>query len=661
VTAGTRFGSGGGAAEPGLQAWSDRPFSVVGTATYYEDKRGVDDAEEAYQIDNVAPGTAISPKAFNSFEQRWYQYHRARKAFGLDLGYQPDGLNSWYLRAFTSGYTETVERQRLVWNFAGAATYPDANGNFSDQATEFDKTLRDHKERIGERVIAFGGKHLIDDKVLDYRLGFTRGQDEGLYDRNTSFAYVPASPIPLTYNNGNANYPSFSLAPGANPYNPSASPYTLSGMRDQQFSIIDKEKAVSVNLMVPTQWTTMDGENIKVGANARMRTRDNPGNFNSSYNPAALNLSSFLGTASSIGFYDGHYNNGPQISPSAVTSLYGANSPYFVSAGYDPASAQFAAEDVYAMYGQYEFGTGPWSFVGGARGEATRARYSGNTVQGSTVTATSVGHEYNNLFPSLQARYAFDNNLIGRAALSTNIARPTFNQTNAATVINDAAATIITGNPSLKPTTAVNFDLSLERYLPHGGILSVGLFDKELSDYIVQSTAFPVIGGTRYLQNSYANDNGSSYARGIEFNYEQHYTMLSGLLGGLGTSANWTLLDSRFQIRPGESANLPLSSRNTANLALFYERDGLKLRLAGYYVGRNLFGVGGNAAQDVYAEARTLLDLGASYAIDRQLAVYLNVKNLTNEPLKYSEGTSDRLVQREFYGVTFQTGLNFNY
>jgi outer membrane receptor protein involved in Fe transport len=95
--------------------------------------------------------------------------------------------------------------------------------------------------------------------------------------------------------------------------------------------------------------------------------------------------------------------------------------------------------------------------------------------------------------------------------------------------------------------------------------------------------------------------------------------------------------------------------------ALFDEREGLKLRIAGYYVGRNLFGVGGNAAQDVYAEARTLLDVGASYAIDRQLGVYLNVKNLTNEPLKYSEGTSDRLVQREFYGVTFQTGLNFNY
>lgn len=665
LTAGTRFG--GSAAAPAdntLQAYSDKPFSVVGTATYYEDKRGIDDAEEAYQIDGVPAGTAISPKAFNSFEQRWYQYHRIRKAFGLDLGYQPDANNSWYLRAFTSGYTETVERQRLVWNFAGNATFPDANGNFSDQVTGFDKTLRDHEERIGERVIAFGGKHLFDDKVFDYRLGFTRGQDEGLYDRNTTFSYAPANPIPVSYNNSDANYPSFSLPSGVNPFNPAVSSYLLGGLRDQQFSIIDQEKAVSANLKLPTQWTALDGENIKVGVNARMRTRNNPGNFNSSYNPAPLDLVNFQASPP-IGFYDGHYNNGPQISAPAVAALYGSTSPYYGGSAYDPSSTQDLSEDVYALYGQYEFGFGNWSFIGGARAEATRAKYSGNLLQvnatSTTVTPITSSHDYNNLFPQIQGRYTFTPDLIGRVALSTNIARPTFNQVNAATVIDNGGLTITTGNPNLKPTTAVNFDLSLEQYLPHGGIMSVGLFDKEFSDYIIQSGSHPVINGSIYTETSYSNDNGSSYARGIELNYEQRYTMLPGAFGGLGTSANYTFVDSRFQIRPGEYSTLPLAARNTANLALFYERDGLNLRLALYYVGRNLFGVGGNASQDNFAEARTLLDFGGSYAIDKQVSVYLNLKNLNNAPLKYSEGSSDRLIQREFYGVTMQAGVNLNY
>jgi hypothetical protein len=40
--------------------------------------------------------------------------------------------------------------------------------------------------------------------------------------------------------------------------------------------------------------------------------------------------------------------------------------------------------------------------------------------------------------------------------------------------------------------------------------------------------------------------------------------------------------------------------------------------------------------------------------------VYLNLKNLTNTPLKFTEGpTDDRVIQREFYGITVQAGFNY--
>ena len=52
-----------------------------------------------------------------------------------------------------------------------------------------------------------------------------------------------------------------------------------------------------------------------------------------------------------------------------------------------------------------------------------------------------------------------------------------------------------------------NFDLSFEHYLPHGGIVSVGLFDKALRDYIVSRI------GSRTFANSSRADSTSSSDR----------------------------------------------------------------------------------------------------------------------------------------------------
>ena len=136
---------------------------------------------------------------------------------------------------------------------------------------------------------------------------------------------------------------------------------------------------------------------------------------------------------------------------------------------------------------------------------------------------------------------------------------------------------------------------------------------------------------------------------------------MPGFWSGLGTSANYTYVTSDFEIRPAEHALLPSTSKNTANLALFYEKDGLNVRLGVYYVSRNLFSIGGSAATDVFSEARTSVDLGTSYAFDKNLSVYVNAKNLSNTPLKFTEGSDNRPIQREYYGITMTAGLQLNY
>ena len=69
--------------------------------------------------------------------------------------------------------------------------------------------------------------------------------------------------------------------------------------------------------------------------------------------------------------------------------------------------------------------------------------------------------------------------------------------------------------------------------------------------------------------------------------------------------------------------------------------------------------MGPSAATDVWTQERLYVDFGSQYQISDMFSVYFNAKNLTNTALKFTEGPADnRVIQREFYGVTLQAGVN---
>jgi len=113
------------------------------------------------------------------------------------------------------------------------------------------------------------------------------------------------------------------------------------------------------------------------------------------------------------------------------------------------------------------------------------------------------------------------------------------------------------------------------------------------------------------------------------------------------------------------SQPLPGTFELTSNAALFYEKGPINLRLAMQYESKALFGVGGSPttfsyatiATDVYQDKRMTLDLSGSYEFTRNVKFYASVKNLTDAPLRFYEGTSNRPIQREFYGQTYEAGV----
>lgn len=658
---GGRFGTGSGKTD-GLQSYADLPFSLVLSGAYYEDKRGIDDVEPSFLDDGVH-----SPYAYSSIEQRYYQYKRKRHGVGIDFGFQPDADDSYYVRAFDAGYTETVLRNRLAINLDGNPVQQGSQLVDGLSAGGFDKTLRDEKERIDNKVFVIGGKNSIDHKTLDYRLGYTHGSYVKLYDYNSDFNYTPADGATIQYDHsGRGSTPAFTIA-GADYLNPAN--YVLAGFQNSTTDIQDKEYSAAVNLNLPVAWGGFDTESFKVGANARLRTRNAAGQPYSYAKLPALGLNS-ASSGGNVGFYDGQYQNGPQLSSGYLQNLLGPQSISDSNRLNAAMQYQRDKEDVYAAYGQYQMKSGRLGIVGGVRAERTRADYAGNAkltdASGNTSLApVDYAHSYNDWFPSAQLRYELDDATLLRLAYSTAIARPGFNQISPSLTIDVGAGRVSQGNPELKPTTSNNLDLSIERYLPHAGILSAGVFYKDIKDYIanrMSTRTFPnsglyagLTGPVRF--NSWTNLD-KSHAAGLELNYEQRFKDLPGIWGGLGAGFNYTFVDSSFEIRPGETAMLPSTSRHTANASVFYERHGLNLRLGGYYLTRNLWAIGGDSATDVFSEPRFSLDFGSSYALTDTVSLYFNAKNLTNTALKFAEGSSDRTIQREFYGATYQLGLN---
>jgi outer membrane receptor protein involved in Fe transport len=88
----------------------------------------------------------------------------------------------------------------------------------------------------------------------------------------------------------------------------------------------------------------------------------------------------------------------------------------------------------------------------------------------------------------------------------------------------------------------------------------------------------------------------------------------------------------------------------------------VSVTLGAYYTSKNIFGVGGSAALDIWTQERFSVDIGSQYKITEPFSVYLNAKNLTNTALKLTEGPGpNRVIQREFYGVTLQFGGTYKF
>ena len=669
AAAGARFGfgssglhvEGGGGDEPVAAGFfsNPTPFSLVVTASRRTDRRGFDDIEEDYNDPTV-------DRSYADIQMRRYDYHRRRFGYGGEFDVEPNDDHLWFLRANIAGYTESVKKNRLTFDDLGDTPDPAHPGGFAT-LTDLSLSSTDEQETHRNQVYVVGGVDHFGGAVLDYRASYSRAT----YDQSRNYGAKFSGPqgLAFSYDNSanNGDFPALnvdqSIVDDPSQYG-AAKKITNSTEFDR-----DQEYAYAVNLQVPVH--VFGDDQIKVGGEVRLRDKiSEPRSFTEA-------LATPLGLASASGpavtdFY-GRYTNGPNIDLAAVRSA--AMGGTMVEDDGDFTSGFTAREDIYAGYGQYEAKLGKLGIMAGVRVEATRASYGGYSDDNAAQTFAFVTRkeDYANAFPTVQLRYQLQPDMLIRATYSTGIGRPGFLQNTASTSSNHDPSDpqISQGNPSLKATTGNNFDLSFEWYLPHGGILQLGAFDKQFANYIVtEHQRLPYAGSDPAFQGlivgytTYAN-RSDAYARGLEAAYHQQFEFLPGFWSGFGIDANATLVQSRvleYDAATSDSGQdefglLPGTSRLTWNAGGFYEAHGLQLRLAAEYVSRELFSLGGSKAEDTIQDNRLTLDFTSSYELRPGWQIYFNVKNLTNAPLRFYVYQPSFPIQREFYDQTFEAGI----
>jgi len=206
------------------------------------------------------------------------------------------------------------------------------------------------------------------------------------------------------------------------------------------------------------------------------------------------------------------------------------------------------------------------------------------------------------------------------------------------------------GNPQLDPWRSTNYDLSYEWYFSDSGMVSLAAFYLDFETSLARTTVLlpwadsdGVVRGFDLESGEFTglvptttqtNIDGGS-VEGIEVGYQQDFDFLDGFWSGFGVNANYTYSPTESGIFDYYLASSPQgsNSEHQANLALWYEKDALQVRVAGNY--RSKIFTGSRTIGDrhfaKYIQPTFYLDASVSYDINESFSVSLQGTNLTEE------------------------------
>ena len=309
-----------------------------------------------------------------------------------------------------------------------------------------------------------------------------------------------------------------------------------------------------------------------------------------------------------------------------------------------------------------------WMVLGGLRLTQTDTRVEGYKFEADSEGNGSVSKsrgkkDYLSVLPSLHVKYSPTENTNYRLALTRTFARPDFGFISPGSTYREADFELESGNPEVEPTYSNNIDLMFEYYFDDAGYISAGLFYKDIKDPIFQDSSLVTYNGTEGVRKFTPENGDDASLYGMEVAYNRSFGFISNLLENYGVQANVTLMDSEMSI-PGrdDKVSIPRQADMLYNFALYYDDVNFSARIAlnhkGEYIEEHH---GSNPNFDSYYGAYTSLDFSASYYINDNAMIFLELNNLTDEPLYYYLGNENRPLQLEYYGRKGMLGFNYSF
>ncbi|MFV8784281.1 TonB-dependent receptor [Microbulbifer sp. SA54] len=612
-------------------------------------------------------------------EQRDYTVTRERTGLAANFDLELSQGQRIYLHSLYSDFSDEEQRQRNSYKLDEENDDPDSISatavTWSDAALE--KELKDRYEEQEILSLVLGGEHDLDKWGVEYALGFSHAEESEPHRRDTTFVqeglqlgYTSAGKIPQMF--------------AADASALDAASYALDELVIEDNFTDDEEVSFRLDFRRDIEVAGNPSE-LKFGVHERRREKT--GDLN------ATIYDGFGDDFTLADFANGNIDYGlgtfgPGIHRGALNAFIDANIGNFeideTDTALDSARDYVMNEDISALYVMNDIDFGRANVVYGVRYESTefsaegyRVAESGEPIDGAEelaedvyVTAANYRSDYSKLFPSVNFKYDYTDNIVLRAAYTESLSRPSFGDLNpspAAIEFDDGELEVEAGNPLLDPYEARNVDVSFEYYADALGMFSVGAFHKQIDNFVVTADVSSITDYSQYVGSLAVEEaeifqpiNGDQATlTGAELAWTR------GFDNGFLLRANATFTDSEASLGLGAESGrsdkvaLPSQADVVANFIVGYERDALSLRLSTAYKGERLLEVDlEDEAFDLYEDRHMQVDLSAKYRFDNGLQVFFNAVNLTDEPFYANRRGYNG--QYEEYGPSYVLGVTFS-
>ncbi len=637
-------------------------IGLVLSGSYFNNPLGSHNTEGEW--DTADDGSVYAKE----WDIRKYDVQRVRRSFSGALDFKLSTEHTLYLRGMYNHRDDWENRFRLRYKL----DEPNAEGVSEETEVRFQTKGGIGNDRLDncrledQRTYNFSlsGQHLFGSFAkADWNASYSKASEERPNERYISWR---VKDIPVHVDLNNLETPYFSAV---NSSDIALDNLSLKEITEEHQYTDEIDQNFQLNLEIPILKDGLYKNNVKIGARYKNKNKERDNKF---YEYEPLNDDfEHMGLVETKDFSDdnflaGDYNIGRLTTPEFLGGLDLDNAALFeksdVPAEY--AAANYTANEKitagYAMINQHVGDN--LLIIAGVRMENTEIDYTGYEYNESNdeVSERSGKDSYNNLLPGLHLKYALNANTILRAAWTNTISRPNYYHLVPFRAINDDQDEIEVGNPELKPTTSLNFDLMAEKYFESIGILSAGLFYKNINDFIYVDDI-----STDENVEIYKPLNGAKATLfGIEFAAQRRLDFLPGLFRNLDVYANYTFTASTTD-NPAfgdKDIDLPGTAPHTLNAALNYQIENLVMGISFNYTSPYLDSDGIDLTEGLerYYDEVTYLDFNASYKIMPQLRIYFEGNNLLNQPLRYYAGDQSRTYQAEYYDRRFSAGVKFN-